>query len=127
MVRLRVAKLVRKAWNGLRGHFGTPEADESPGYEYLTVAGRSESARSSFSDETHDGRRARSRRHGSGAALFIETRAPDGKFKGATRIKNAIEFTPDGVFLQQAAVDNAFVIEFGIWAKTHGESDLFSC
>jgi len=31
--------------------------------------------------------------------------APDGKSKGATRIKNAIEFTPDGVFLQQAAVD----------------------
>jgi predicted outer membrane protein len=48
--------------------------------------------------------------------------ALDGKSKGATRINNAIEFTPDGVFLQNAAVDNAFVIEFGIWAKTHGEA-----
>jgi len=49
-------------------------------------------------------------------------RAAEGKSKDAARIKNAIEFTPDGVFLQNAAVDNAFVIEFGIWAKSHGES-----
>lgn len=46
----------------------------------------------------------------------------DGKSNGVTRIKNAIEFTPDGMFLQKAAVDNAFVIEFGIWARTRGES-----
>ena len=47
--------------------------------------------------------------------------APGGKSKGVTRVKNAIEFTPDGVFLQKAAEDNAFVIEFGSWAKIHGE------
>jgi predicted outer membrane protein len=47
--------------------------------------------------------------------------APGGKSKGGTRIKNAIEYTPDGVFLQKAAVDNAFVIEFSSWAKIHGE------
>jgi putative membrane protein len=35
---------------------------------------------------------------------------------------NAIEFTPDGVFLQGAAVDNAFVTEFCSWAKRHSES-----
>lgn len=46
----------------------------------------------------------------------------DGKSKSTTRVKNAIEFTPDGIFLQQAALDNAFVIEFARWAKTHGEN-----
>src|SRR5690242_6861762 len=35
---------------------------------------------------------------------------------------NAIEFTPDGVFLQGAAVDNAFVTEFCSWAKRNSES-----
>lgn len=50
--------------------------------------------------------------------------APGGKSTttGATRVRNAIEFTPDGVFLHQAALDNAFVIEFGMWARTRGAS-----
>jgi predicted outer membrane protein len=45
-----------------------------------------------------------------------------GKPTDATRIRNAIEFTPDGVFLHRAALDNAFVIEFGMWARTRGDS-----
>ncbi len=48
--------------------------------------------------------------------------APAGKSKGGMRVKNAIEFTPDGAFLQKAAQDNALVIEFGIWARAHGEN-----
>src|SRR5437660_10046986 len=46
---------------------------------------------------------------------------PGARPKSAVHI-NAIEFTPDGVFLQGAAVDNAFVTEFCSWAKRHSQS-----
>ena len=48
--------------------------------------------------------------------------APAGKPKGGMRVKNAIEFTPDGDFLRKAAMDNEFVVEFCVWARAHGES-----
>ena len=48
--------------------------------------------------------------------------APAGKGKGAMRVKNAIDYTNDGVFLQKAAEDNAFLFEFSQWARTRAES-----
>jgi putative membrane protein len=47
---------------------------------------------------------------------------PAGKVKDGKRVKNAIDYTNDGVFLQKAAEDNAFLFEFSLWAKSHAES-----
>jgi predicted outer membrane protein len=46
-----------------------------------------------------------------------------GKSKDAKRVKNAIDYTNDGVFLQKAAEDSAFLFEFSLWARTRAESE----
>jgi putative membrane protein len=45
-----------------------------------------------------------------------------GKPQDAKRVKHAIDYTNDGLFLQKAAEDNAFLIEFSLWARSRVEN-----